>query len=275
MEKWICTTCGTQFPASEQVPEICPICSDERQYIGYNGQQWTTLSQMQMQGYRNEFKEHEPGLVGIGTNPTFAIGERALLVKNPLGNILWDCMSFIDESTFAGIEKLGGLRAIAISHPHYYSTMVEWADRFDVPIYLHEADREWVMRPSQRINFWGGETHSLIEGMTLIRLGGHFPGGTVLHWKQGAEGKGALLSGDIIQVVADRQWVSFMYSYPNLIPLPVSEIQRIRDTIAPFQFERLYGAWFERIVTHDAHAVVLRSADRYMRALQTVLHSTQ
>ncbi len=213
MEKWICTTCGTQFPPGEQPPEICPICSDQRQYIGYNGQQWTTLSKMEIEGYRNEFKEHEPGLIGIGTTPSFAIGERALLVQSPKGNILWDCMSLIDEETFEGIEKLGGLNAIAISHPHYYSTMVEWADRFDVPIYLHEADREWVMRPSQRINFWRGEIYPLIEGMTLIRLGGHFPGGTVLHWQQGMGGNGVLLSGDIIQVVADRQWVSFMYSY--------------------------------------------------------------
>ena len=91
--------------------------------------------------------------------------------------------------------------------------MVEWADRFGIPIYLHEADREWVMRPSERITFWSGETYPLSDGMTLLRLGGHFPGGTVLHWKQGAGGKGVLLSGDIIQVVADRRWVSFMYSY--------------------------------------------------------------
>ena len=274
MEKWICTTCGTQFPPGEQPPEACPICLDERQYIGYNGQQWTTLAKMQSDGFHNEFKKHEPGLIGIGTMPSFAIGERALLVQTPNGNILWDCMSLIDEETTAGIERLGGLTAIAISHPHYYSTMVEWADRFDIPIYLHEADREWVMRPSERITFWSGETYPLWEGMTLIRLGGHFPGGTVLYWQQGVDGKGALLSGDIIQVVADRQWVSFMYSYPNLIPLPAAEIQHIRDTIAPYQFERLYGAWFERVVTHDAHYVVLRSAERYIRALQLERHSS-
>jgi hypothetical protein len=272
MEKCICKTCGTQFPPSEQPPEACPICCDERQYIGYQGQQWTTLAQMQKDGFRNEFREHEPGLIGIGTTPSFAIGERALLVQNAQGNVLWDCMSLIDDETVAGIERLGGLAAIAISHPHYYSTMVEWADRFDIPIYLHEADQEWVMRSSERITFWAGETHPLSEGMTLLRLGGHFPGGTVLHWKQGVDGKGALLSGDIIQVVADRQWVSFMYSYPNLIPLPAAEIQGIRDTIAPYQFERLYGAWFERVVTHDAHDAVLRSADRYIRALQSARH---
>lgn len=270
MQAWICRTCGTQFTPGEQPPASCPICSDERQYIGYHGQQWTTLEQMRADGFHNEFKEHEPGLIGIGTTPSFAIGERALLVQSEHGNVLWDCMSLIDDETVAGIERLGGLSAMSISHPHYYSTMVEWADRFDIPIYLHEADRQWVMRPSPRITFWSGETHPLWDGMTLIRLGGHFAGGTVLHWPQGTEGRGVLLSGDIIQVVADRQWVSFMRSYPNLIPLPASEVRRIRDTIAPYQFERLYGAWFERIVAHDAHEAVLRSADRYIHALETV-----
>ncbi len=268
MEKWICKTCGTQFPASEKQPEGCPICLDERQYVGYNGQQWTTLAQMREEGFRNEFREHEPRLIGIGTTPTFAIGERALLVQNEHGNVLWDCMSLLDDKTVAGIERLGGLTAIAISHPHYYSTMVEWADRFDVPIYLHEADRQWVMRPSERIRFWSGDSYKLADGMTLIRLGGHFSGGTVLHWQAGAGGKGALLSGDIIQVVSDRRWVSFMYSYPNLIPLPAAEVKRIRDMIEPYAFERLYGAWFERVVMDDAHGAVMRSAERYMRALE-------
>jgi hypothetical protein len=273
MQKWICKTCGTQFPASEQPPEACPICLDERQYVGYNGQQWTTLAQMREDGFRNEFREHEPRLIGIATTPTFAIGERALLVQNAQGNILWDCMSLLDNETVAEIERLGGLTAIAISHPHYYSTMVEWADRFDIPIYLHEADQQWVIHPSERIRFWSGETHKLADGMTLIRLGGHFSGGTVLHWKEGADSKGALLSGDIITVVSDRRWVSFMYSYPNLIPLPAAEVQRIRDAIEPYQFERLYGAWFEREVKHDAHSVVMRSAERYIRALASVRQS--
>lgn len=85
MEKWICTTCGTQFQPGEQRPETCPICLDERQYVGYNGQQWTTLAKMQSDGFHNEFKKHESGLIGIGTTPSFAIGERALLVQTPHG----------------------------------------------------------------------------------------------------------------------------------------------------------------------------------------------
>lgn len=270
MEYWICRTCGTQFAASEREPEACPICCDQRQYIGHQGQAWTTLTQLQAEGFRNEFREQEPGLIGIGTTPTFAIGERALLLQHPQGNVLWDCMSLIDELTVSEIKRLGGLSAIAISHPHYYSTMVEWAKRFDAAIYLHEADRQWVMRPSERITFWSGEGYPLREGVTLHRLGGHFAGGTVLHWQQGAQGRGTLLSGDIIQVVADRRYVSFMYSYPNLIPLPAAEVQRIRDRVEPLQFENLYGAWFDRLITHDAHQSVLRSAERYIRALQQI-----
>jgi hypothetical protein len=268
MDYWICITCGSQFAQSQTPPQACPICLDQRQYIGYEGQQWTTLSAMKGNGFRNMLKEHEPQLTGIGTTPTFAIGQRALLVQTQQGNVLWDCISFLDDEMVAAVQQLGGVKAIAISHPHYYSSMVAWAERFDAPIYLHEADRQWVMRPSERITFWSGEAYPLLEGITLVQLGGHFPGGTVLHWGAGADGRGVLLTGDIIQVVADRNWVSFMYSYPNLIPLPASEVSRIRDTILPYKFDRIYGAWFDRVIPVNAHQAVQRSADRYIRALE-------
>ncbi|HET8912516.1 MAG TPA: MBL fold metallo-hydrolase [Ktedonobacteraceae bacterium] len=268
MEHWICVTCGSQFTESTQPPDGCPICLDRRQYVGQNGQQWTTLSKLQQDGHRALIQQEEPHLTGIGTTPSFAIGQRALLVQTEQGNVLWDCISFLDEETAQAVEQLGGISAIAISHPHYYSSMVEWSNRFNAPIYLHEADRQWVMRPDKSIHFWSGETLPLPGDLTLIRLGGHFQGGTVLHWPAGAQGKGVLLAGDIITVVSDRSWVSFMYSYPNLIPLPAREIRRIRDTIAPYPFERLYAAWFERVVSEDASAAVQRSANRYIKALE-------
>lgn len=267
MERWICITCGTQFPESEAPPQLCPICTDERQYVGHQGQQWTTLARMRQEGYHPVIKEHEPGLIGIGTEPRFAIGQRALLTQTRQGNVLWDCITYLDDHLGEEVEKLGGIKAIAISHPHYYSCMVEWAERFDAPIYLHEADRQWVMRPDSRIIFWTGETLTLLDDLMVIRLGGHFPGSTVLHWKQAADSQGVLLTGDTISVVADRRWVSFMYSFPNLIPLPAAEVQHIRDTIAPYSFERLYAAWFDTIVASDAYRAVIRSADRYIAAL--------
>jgi glyoxylase-like metal-dependent hydrolase (beta-lactamase superfamily II) len=201
--------------------------------------------------------------VGIGCEPSFAIGQRALLVRAPGGNVLWDCISLLDDEIGAYVESAGGLTAIAISHPHYYSSMVEWARAFGAPILLHADDREWVMCPDPAIDFWDGETRELGEGLTLLRLGGHFAGGTVLHWAA----ERALLSGDVVQVVQDRRWVSFMYSYPNLIPLPASEIRRIVDALEPYEFDRIYGAWWGRIVARDGKGAVKRSAERYLRAL--------
>ena len=268
MENWICATCGVQYAASEQPPARCPICEDQRQYIGYQGQRWTTLERMRQDGYRNIITTEEPGLTGIATEPSFAIGQRALLVQTPQGNVLWDCVSHLDDATARAVEDLGGISAIAASHPHLYGSMVSWAERFQATIYLHEADRRWVMRPDDRISFWSGETLSLPGDLTLVRLGGHFPGSSVLHWPAGADGKGALLSGDTIYTVADRAWVSFMYSYPNLIPLPARVIRRMRDAIAPYRFDRLYSGFAGRVVQADASAAVQRSAERYLKAIE-------
>jgi hypothetical protein len=255
-------TCGTQFPTSNAPRRGCPICLDERQYVGHDGQRWTTMEELR-HGHRNRIEEHEPGLLGIGTDPSFAIGQRALLVEG----LLWDCITLLDDATKAAVDAVAGIETIAISHPHYFAAMVEWAELFDARVLLHEADREWVMRPSARIELWSGERHALSDELELVRLGGHFDGGTVCLWRAGADGRGALLSGDIVQVVADRDWVSFMYSYPNLIPLRAREIQRIRAVIETLEFDRVYGAWWTTIVSDGAKTKVLRSADRYLAAL--------
>jgi len=266
MENFICVQCGVQFGESAEPPARCPICEDERQFVRHTGQEWTTLKRLQA-GHRNRLQEKAPRLVGIGTEPEFAIGQRALLLQSPAGNLLWDCITFLDNETAAEINTRGGIRAIAISHPHFYSAMVEWAERFDAQIFLHAADREWVMRKSPRIQFWEGSTLSLWDELTLINLGGHFEGGTVLHWPTGANGKGALLTGDIITVVQDRRYVSFLRSYPNLIPLGASAIGRIVERIEPFPFEQIYGGWWQANVHADAKAAVKRSAQRYLRAI--------
>jgi hypothetical protein len=267
MTNYMCVTCGVQFAETEGAPERCPICEDERQYIGLGGQKWTTLEALR-QDYHNVFKTLEPGLTGIGTHPNFAIGQRALLVQSSAGNILWDCISLIDEVTVTIVKALGGIAAIAISHPHYYSSTVEWGHAFDAPVYLHAADREWVMRPDPAIVFWEGERKPLGNGLTLIHCGGHFAGGTVLHWADGMAGRGSLLSGDILQVVSDRRYVSFMYSYPNLIPLPAKRVRQVVAAVEPFQFERIYGAWWDRVVESDAKAAVARSTERYLKAIK-------
>ena len=208
-------------------------------------------------------EEVEPKLLGIGVEPSFAIGQRALQVEG----LVWDCVSLLEPEVAERLERGGGINAIAISHPHYYTSMIEWAERLDARVLLHEADREWIMRPSERIELWSGESLEVSPALTLIRLGGHYAGGTVCLWSDGAGGRGALLSADIVAVVADRDWASFMWSYPNLIPLPAREIRRMQGVLAELRFDRVYGAFWGSVMADDAHRKVQRSAERYIRAV--------
>jgi len=265
MPAFICSTCGVQAAPSERAPEHCPICEDERQYVGWHGQQWTALPEMAANGGRNELRDEEPGLVSIGTTPSFAIGQRALLVRTPAGNVLWDCISYLDAATVTAINALGGIQAISCSHPHFYGNIVDWSEAFDCPIYLHAADAGWVQRPSQALTLWEGASREILSGVTLLNPGGHFDGAAVLHWQAGAEGRGALLSGDTVAVSMDRRTVSFMYSYPNLIPLPDAAIERIVSTLSLYRYERIYGGWNGRVVAMNAERSVEQSAERYLR----------
>ncbi|HET8727024.1 MAG TPA: MBL fold metallo-hydrolase [Alphaproteobacteria bacterium] len=269
MACFICATCGTQFAESgDQPPELCPICEDERQFVPPSGQAWTILERLR-RGHRNSFERCEPGLYGIGTVPEFGIGQRALLIRTGDGNVLWDCIALVDDATVDLIGALGGLKAIAISHPHFYTTMVEWSRAFgDVPIHLHEDDREWVMRPAPAVRFWGGERMALGPGLTLIRCGGHFEGSSVLHWAGGATGAGALLTGDTVSVAEDARWVSFMRSYPNRLPLSAGTVRRIGEALEPFAFERIYGGFWGWVVANDAKAALRRSVVRYVQAIE-------
>jgi hypothetical protein len=243
----------------------CPICLDERQYVGWEGQQWTTLAELRAGGHRGRVEEEGPGVLGVGATPSVGIGQRALLIRTPSGNVLWDCMGYLDDDLAAEIEKLGGISAIAVSHPHFYGVMTEWGRVFDAPVYVHTADRDWVGRPDPVTEYWTGDTHQIAPDITLVNAGTHFTGGTVLHWGADPEGRGALFSGDIFMVVMDRRWVSFMYSIPNFIPERPRTIRRALALIEPFTFERIYGAFWGRVVTEDGAAAVRRSADRYLR----------
>jgi hypothetical protein len=267
MPAFICTACGTQHAPSDPPPAQCVICEDERQYVPPGGQTWTTLEVLAARR-QNAFRQYETGVIGIGTEPSFAIGQRALLIVTPNGNVLWDCISLVDAATVTLIGALGGLKAIAISHPHFYSSMVEWSRAFGgVPVHLHAADRAWVMRPDAAIRFWEGETLELLPDVTLIRCGGHFPGGTTLHWAKGADGRGVLASADMAQVTQDRKFVTFMRSYPNFLPLSAKTVRAIGAALAPWSFERIYGIFFDRVVEQDAKRILQVSVERYLAAL--------
>lgn len=263
----ICRECGTSYADAPAPPPCCTVCEDERQYVPRTGQAWTTPAQLGAE-HVNTWRLLEPDLFEIHTHPGFAIGQRALLVRTPQGNFLWDCIALIDDATVELIRGLGGLEGIAISHPHYYTTCQDWASAFNCPVHLHAADKDWVMRPDPALRFWDGDTLSLGHGVTVLRLGGHFPGASVLHWADGADGKGALLSGDTLQVVADPCRVTFLWSYPNMIPLSAGTVRRIADALKPWRFDRVYGFSVGRQIGEHGSVAVEFSAQRYIASLQ-------
>ncbi|MGE3246273.1 MAG: MBL fold metallo-hydrolase [Beijerinckiaceae bacterium] len=265
---FICATCGTGYPPSEEPPPFCPICREPRQYVPGSGQAWTTMLNLSRQ-HMNGFRLVEDGLMGVVSHPKIGIGQRALILRTPAGNILWDCITLLDEATHDIIRSIGGLAAIAISHPHYYATMADWSRAFgDCPVFLHADDKQWIMHPCPGVRLWSGETMEIAPGATLVRCGGHFAGGTVLHWAGGGGGRGALLAGDIVMVVPDRTHVSFMRSYPNLWPLSAPAVERIGAALEPFDFEVIYGPFFGRDVLEDGKEVVRRSVARYAAAVR-------
>ncbi|NBJ10286.1 MBL fold metallo-hydrolase [Microvirga arsenatis] len=267
MTRFICVQCGTQFAETPAPPPSCPICEDERQYVRWSGQEWTTVEELRTK-HRNVFTE-EGGPIGIGIEPDFAIGQRALAIPTGDGAILWDCVSLVKEEAVERIRRMGGLKAIAISHPHFYSAMAEWSEAFGgAPVYLHEDDRSWVMNPHGAIRFWSGETLEIAPGFTLIRTGGHFEGSAVLHHAAGADGGGDLFVGDTLSVLQDRRHVSFMRSYPNFIPLNRSAVERIGAALAPYPFQRIFGASAHRNILQDGKAALVRSVERYLRAIR-------
>jgi glyoxylase-like metal-dependent hydrolase (beta-lactamase superfamily II)/DNA-directed RNA polymerase subunit RPC12/RpoP len=267
MHNFICTTCGHQFAESEEPPDRCPICVDDRQFVNPRGQSWITLEELALK-HHNVLRPLEAGLTGIGTEPRFAIGQRALLVQTPRGNVLWDCVSLIDDVTIEMVASLGGISSLALSHPHLVGSMVDWSRAFgDAPIYLHADHRPWIQRMDPIIEFWEGETLGLKEGLTIHRCGGHFKGSSVLLWPNGAGGRGALLAGDTMYVAPDRRHVSFMYSYPNFIPLSAATVDAIVEKVMPLKFDRIYGHFFDLEIEEDAKGVVQRSVERYKRAI--------
>ena len=266
MAHFVCITCGTQFSESDAPPRACPICEDERQFVPQSGQEWTDMASIG-QTHSVIWTKQAEGVHSLQIKPDFGIGQRAFLIEGPDGNILWDCLSLIDEASKTRIAAMGSLSAIAISHPHFYTSMVEWSAACGgAPIHIHADDSEWVQRPDAALHPWRGATLS-IGSATMIRCGGHFDGSCVLHcpWLEG--GRGALFVGDTMQVTMDRKFVSFMRSYPNLVPLDAKAVTRILEAVRPYRFEAIYGAFPGRTVESDGNPVVERSAERYLKAI--------
>jgi glyoxylase-like metal-dependent hydrolase (beta-lactamase superfamily II) len=268
MPIWICATCANHYPEDGSPPQVCAICADERQWVPASGQRWTTPEELAAAGHRGEVREVEPGLLGIGVDPPVAIGQRALLVRTAAGNLLWDPPGYLDDLAVRAVADAGGLRAVAASHPHFYGSITEWCRIFDAQLLLAEPDSAWLTRPPERSpTTWSGSLE-VLPGVTLVQCGGHFPGSAVVHWAEGADGAGVLLSGDTIFVTPGEDRVTFVRSAPNRLPLPERSVRRVVEAVRPYRFDRIYGGWWTPVLRRDARAVVERSAERYIQWLR-------
>jgi glyoxylase-like metal-dependent hydrolase (beta-lactamase superfamily II) len=256
----VCGTCGTHYPSPSH--EICEICNDDRQYIPEGGQVWTTHDQLLKNNSVRILKLHEK-VYELQIKPTFGIGQRTLLILSEQGNILWDCIPLLNEPTIDFINSKGGLKAIAFSHPHYYSNMNDWAEAFNCPIYIHHTDEQWIINKGKHITLWNGAEKTLWHGMKIMNIGGHFPGSSILHVPFLSE-DGAIFCGDTLTIAPSKKHIAVMYSYPNRIPLPLKEMERIKKRLETIPFDKMYGFYSDQNLLGNVKEVIKKSFARYV-----------
>lgn len=257
-----CATCGVEYgedPAA--LPEVCPICADERQYVPGTGQVWVTQAELAGRT-RIDVAELGPDQWGVHAEGV-GIGQTMQVVRTPEGVLVWDPTGLADVATARWIASLGPVLAIVASHPHMYGAQVGWSRALgDAPVLVNTADAEWLQRSDDVVQPWSGSL-DLTEGLALRTLGGHFPGSTVAHWPDGAGGAGVLLAGDTIMANPDRRTVSFMRSYPNRLPLSAGVVARIAADVADLRYRAIWSN-FSNAITDDADARVQDSARRHV-----------
>ncbi|KAL1411864.1 hypothetical protein Q8F55_002839 [Vanrija albida] len=289
----VCATCATQYPGPRDDCELeCwpllnlgPVCEDPRQWVPGTGQAWTSLHQLVKGGRRNHLLRdvEDPRISLIATEPFFAIGQTPIVLETAEGSVIWDCSAVITEPLVAHLVALKRpLKAIAISHPHFFCTSLTWARALGVPLYINELDREWYARAGSlregEVVFWRG-THALTASITLVECGGHFPGSSVLYWDRGGEpllseadarapDSGLLLVADTIMVQPTQKGFTFMWSYPNAIPLHPTDVLHIQKVLAEYDYDSVTCSWPDRWVRAGAKRQMDESVETYLSATQ-------
>lgn len=257
----ICATCGVEH--AHPLPNVCAICADERQYLPPDGiQKWTTLTELQESGRSVQIQTLEPQLFGLLVDPPVGIGHRPLLVQTSEGNLLWDPPGYIDHHITEAVNALGGVRWIAASHPHMFGVQSEWSTTFGATVLVSNRDAEWLARMSDGFVLWDDQ-QDLAPGLSLHRVGGHFPGMAIALWAA-PDGLGVMLNGDAYPPTPAAGWVKFQRSFPNSVPLSAGVVQRLANQAQGFRFDRLYGNFNGQGILSGAHEAVQRSANRHI-----------
>lgn len=257
----ICSTCGTSYSLTS-APETCITCLDERQWVPPAGQHWIKPEELHHK-HSVKLNRLQDRLYEIEINPMFAIGQRALLILSEKGNVLWDCIPLLDELTIEFIKSKGGLKAIAFSHPHFYSNMNEWAEIFDCPIYIHKNDEEHIMAKGRHIQLWEGDVIDLWDEIKIICIGGHFAGSSILHVPFLSK-EGTIICGDTLFLSPSKKHFSIVYSSPNRIPLSLAEMNRIKSRLDVIPFDSFYGYIKTQNLHKDVKEILEISMAKYL-----------
>lgn len=253
-----CSVCGVEYDAAN-LPVLCPICADERQYLASDGRQhWTHPTEFDGE---IDLVELEPDLWGLTVRGAVGIGQQAKVAVTPSGVVMVDVPAAITSAAVAAVAALGPARAIIPTHPHMFGVQSLWARALEVPVYVSKVDSRWLGRRPESLHLWEEEIRP-VDTVTASQPGGHFPGSAVIHWP-GADGRGVLLCGDTIGVNADRTSASFMRSFPNRLPLSGPVAIRIAAHVAQrYDFERAYDNFYGKI-PRSARARITASAERH------------
>lgn len=258
-----CRVCGVEYD-TRTLPELCPICADDRQYLAPDGaQHWVDPYEY---GRRHDgdvqVVELEPGLWAVNGPRGVGIGQQAKIIATSIGTVMVDAPAVITPSAIEAVATLGPTLAIIPSHPHMFGLQSLWSAALgNAPVYVSAADEHWLGARPAHLRLWDGAL-SPAPGVRASQPGGHFPGSSVVHWV-GSDGKGVLLSSDTVGVNRDGKTASFMWSFPNYIPLSAAVTRRIVTHIDRYEFDRIYGN-FPSAITKDAKARVTASADRHI-----------
>lgn len=279
-----CTACGTQYPLA--LRSTCPICEDPRQFVPASGQSWTTLAELQSSRTTSLLRDDEDSRITfIQTEPAFGINQTPILIETHGGSYIWDCATLISPSLIGHLELLKSpLKAMAISHPHFFTTSLTWARALQIPLYLCEADREWFQRlPDVKDDDdirWFTDEALLGHGVKVIQCGGHFSGSSILHWDRLSEPppsqsdlptkptpvSGIIFTADTIMVQPHQHGFTFPWSVPNLIPLRPKDVVQIQTRLKDVPFHEATSTWPNRFVRLDAKKVLEESVTAHLAA---------
>lgn len=252
-----CATCGVERD-SAGLPELCPICVDERQYVSPGGQRWVRPDDVDAD---IELTELEPGLWGLKVSGAVGIGQLAKVLVTDAGTVMVDVPGAITAEAVAAVRALGPMRGIIPSHPHMFGLQSLWSQALgDAPVFVSAADADWLGHRPAALQLWE-DTIEPVPGVIASQPGGHFPGSSVVHWA-GGDGTGVLLCSDTIMVNPDRRTVSFLRSYPNRLPLSAAVVERIAAHVDRYDFDRVYSN-FDLRIESDGKTAVAASARRH------------